>query len=155
MTRTDCQRDHLMAGRVCTLRSTWRFQAVRAAQEATCHHLVELLLPGRQTAQRSVSASQSFCPSLSFRRVFQFVPPSVSSGYFCFRLRHNLLGCSDIERAPSQRDPQSLNEGAIALSLRAKKMQLKTRELVSGLVNSCNFSFSSSSFLKLSFSSWS
>ena len=57
MTRTDCQRDHLMGVRVCTLQSTWRFQAVRAAHEATCHHLVELLPPGRQTAQRSVSIS--------------------------------------------------------------------------------------------------
>lgn len=95
MTRIDCQRDHPMAGRVCTLQSTWRFQAVRAAQEAMCHHLVELLPRGRQTAPR---------------------------------LRHSLLGCSDIVRALSQRDPQSLNVGAIELSLRAKKMQLKTRE---------------------------
>lgn len=45
------------------------------------------------------------------------------------RLRRSLLGCSDIARAPFQRDPQSLNEGAIALSPKAKKMQLKTREL--------------------------
>jgi hypothetical protein len=95
MTKIDCQRDHPMGGRVCTLQSTWRFQAVRAAQEAMCHHLVEHLLPGRQTAQR---------------------------------LRHSLSGCSDIVRAPSQRDPQSLNVGAIALSPRAKKMQLKTPE---------------------------
>jgi len=92
MTKIDCQRDHPMAGRVCTLQSTWRFQAVRAAQEVMCHHLEGHLLPGRQTARR---------------------------------LRHSLLGCSDIVRAPSQRDPQSLNEGAIALSPRAKKMQLR------------------------------
>jgi len=95
MTKIDCQRDHPMAGRVCTLQSTWRFQAARAAQGAMCHHLVGHLLPGRQTAPR---------------------------------LRHSLLGCSDIVRAPSQRDPQSLNVGAIGLSPRAKKMQLKTRE---------------------------
>jgi hypothetical protein len=70
-------------------------EAVTAAQEAMCRHLVEHLLPGLQTAQR---------------------------------LRHSLSGCSDIVRAPSQRDPQSLNVGGIALSPRAKKMQLKTPE---------------------------
>lgn len=56
------------------------------------------------------------------------------------RWLHSLSACSVIERARSQRDPRSLNDGDTALNPRARKMPLRTREAISsGLVNFYNF----------------
>ena len=143
--RTGCQRGRRTVARVCTPRSTWRSQAARAARGATCHLLVEHLLLGLLTARRYVSG---FCLKIfhKFRPFFtywQYLAPSpfIYSNKIHFpRWLHSLSACSVIERARSQRDPRSLNDGDTALNPRARKMPLRTREAISsGLVNFYNF----------------